>query len=134
MFHSRVSGQQMRWRRSPGIWIKAPTVDTTHDLLLQPYQRSGLRYRAASIDLRSLNGCIIRIFSKLQQSIFFLKGRQGTYLKRFLKRYWPNNARLNRRRGSRQLSGPDPALLRLYKCCTRMDHLPVFLEYNIHIP
>jgi len=74
----------------------------------------------------------IDVFSNLQQSITFLRGRKGTYLKRFLRRYRPNNARLRRRRALKEPTGLDPALLS--KCCTRMDHLPVFLEYNIHVP
>jgi len=76
-----------------------------------------------------------RMFSQIfNNKQFFLQGRQRTYLKRFLRRYWPNNARPSRRRASRKLSGPDPTLLRLSTCCTRMDHLPVLLEYSIHNP
>ena len=66
--------------------------------------------------------------------MIFLRGRQRTYLKRFLRRYLPNNARLSRRRASLKLVGSDPALLRWFTCCTRIDHLLVFPEYNIHNP
>jgi len=76
----------------------------------------------------------MEVFSNLPLSMVFLKCGQETYLKRFLKIYWPNIARLSRRRAPKKLSGSDPALLHLSTSCTRMDHLPVFLEYNIHNP
>ena len=64
----------------------------------------------------------------------FLRGALGTYLKRFLRKYWPNSAQASRWRASWNLPEPGPALLRLFMCCIRMDHLSVFVEYNIRNP
>ena len=64
----------------------------------------------------------------------FLQGGWGTYLKRFLRKYWPNSAQASRWRASWNLPEPGPALLRLSMCCIRMDHLSVFVEYNIRNP